>query len=311
MNRLTADSVLKARLDLYKLRLARQRVRIPNFSTERARQLGVSRWTILDALTGRTWKHVKMFPDVISTANVARYEIAKPVRGERWKRLCDIDAFSDLQPFYEVSSRGRVVSTKGGKRRILKIQEPSRGQRCVGFSTEARTTKYFKYADVLHLAFPRKFKRPLRKRKKSEEERHRRASRQAWGREARKKRKAQGRKFSAYDSSKVQSNTSGVYKIVCVPTGKYYVGSSVCVKRRWRVHRRLLRMGEHHSRYLQRAWNKYGEGAFEFVLAIRADRSKLLATEQRSLDAAYSRGVQLNGSRSAVNQSFVPRKRTT
>jgi group I intron endonuclease len=57
---------------------------------------------------------------------------------------------------------------------------------------------------------------------------------------------------------------SGVYQILCVPTGKAYVGSAVNLAKRWQEHRWMLRRGQHHSQYLQRAWDKYGETAFAF-----------------------------------------------
>jgi excinuclease UvrABC nuclease subunit len=48
-------------------------------------------------------------------------------------------------------------------------------------------------------------------------------------------------------------NASGVYQILCVPTGKVYVGSASNLRIRWREHRWALNRGTHHSEYLQRA----------------------------------------------------------
>ena len=59
---------------------------------------------------------------------------------------------------------------------------------------------------------------------------------------------------------------SGIYKIVNTINGHKYVGSSVNIKKRWHEHRRELKQNKHHSPYLQRAWNKYGEDAFEFLI---------------------------------------------
>jgi hypothetical protein len=53
-----------------------------------------------------------------------------------------------------------------------------------------------------------------------------------------------------------------VYGIRCVENDKYYVGSSTKVKARISTHKRSLRNGVHHSRKLQRAWDKYGEVEF-------------------------------------------------
>src|SRR5690606_34420785 len=52
---------------------------------------------------------------------------------------------------------------------------------------------------------------------------------------------------------------SGIYEIHCTKSGRRYVGSAVNFSARWRLHYTQLCAGKHHSRHLQRAWNKYGE----------------------------------------------------
>ena len=63
---------------------------------------------------------------------------------------------------------------------------------------------------------------------------------------------------------------SGIYKIINKINGKYYVGSSVNIKdypnNRWSRHIADLNANRHHNDYLQRAWNKYGQDAFEFII---------------------------------------------
>jgi hypothetical protein len=49
-------------------------------------------------------------------------------------------------------------------------------------------------------------------------------------------------------------------------------------------HRRALEKGKHHSRYLQRGWNKYGGEVFIFEAMIICKRDDLFFYEQRSLD---------------------------
>lgn len=58
----------------------------------------------------------------------------------------------------------------------------------------------------------------------------------------------------------------GIYKIINVVNNKFYVGSSVDLKRRKARHFSELRKGKHNNRYLQAAWVKYGEKAFVFVV---------------------------------------------
>ncbi len=76
------------------------------------------------------------------------------------------------------------------------------------------------------------------------------------------------------------SNASGVYQILCVPTGKVYVGSAINLARRWKEHRAALRAGNHQNSHLQRAWHKYDEAAFAFSILELAPAELLLKVEQ-------------------------------
>lgn len=79
---------------------------------------------------------------------------------------------------------------------------------------------------------------------------------------------------------------AGIYRIVHVLSGKFYVGSAVNLRQRWRDHRAKLRAGKHRNAKLQHAWNKYGEGAFKLeVVEILSDRAGLIQAEQRWIDA--------------------------
>jgi len=60
------------------------------------------------------------------------------------------------------------------------------------------------------------------------------------------------------------NNTSGIYCIRNKINGHCYIGSAVNIAARWRAHKHDLRKNKHHSQYLQRSWNKYGEECFEF-----------------------------------------------
>jgi group I intron endonuclease len=83
-----------------------------------------------------------------------------------------------------------------------------------------------------------------------------------------------------------QESVAGVYRIYHLASGKTYVGSSTNVPDRWRVHRQGLKGGRHHSKHLQRAWEKYGEEAFEFVWLekLPPEVELLLCREQHYMD---------------------------
>lgn len=59
---------------------------------------------------------------------------------------------------------------------------------------------------------------------------------------------------------------SGIYCIENKITNKKYIGKSVNIYERWRQHKMFLKHNKHHNRYLQFAWNKYGETAFCFYI---------------------------------------------
>jgi group I intron endonuclease len=86
--------------------------------------------------------------------------------------------------------------------------------------------------------------------------------------------------------------TSGIYKIVNKVNGKYYVGSSLDIfgepHGRFYQHKAHLKCQRHYNKHLQRAWNKYGPDAFEFIVVETTDPSKneVLTTEQKYLDTA-------------------------
>lgn len=58
--------------------------------------------------------------------------------------------------------------------------------------------------------------------------------------------------------------TCGIYEIINTVTGKRYIGQSVDVYTRKRMHFCDLKKGGHFNSYLQRSFNKYGCGCFEF-----------------------------------------------
>lgn len=81
-----------------------------------------------------------------------------------------------------------------------------------------------------------------------------------------------------------RKSVCGIYKIES-PSGRLYVGSSVNIKRRLRVHKRELRDGVHINEILQRAANKYGVDALVFdEYACVLDPKDVRLVEQQIID---------------------------
>ena len=80
----------------------------------------------------------------------------------------------------------------------------------------------------------------------------------------------------------------GIYKITCLVTGKFYIGSSVDLKRRKFWHFCQLRHNKHKNVHLQKAFNKYGADNFVFsvveFLPTAINKYDIISIEQRYID---------------------------
>ena len=77
---------------------------------------------------------------------------------------------------------------------------------------------------------------------------------------------------------------SGIYQIKNTVNGKFYIGSAVNFRARWKIHQRALNCNRHHSRYLQNSWNEYGSTAFEFKPLLICEKDNLIFYEQKAID---------------------------
>lgn len=81
---------------------------------------------------------------------------------------------------------------------------------------------------------------------------------------------------------------SGIYEILNTVTDKRYVGSAQNFLKRWKEHLKGLNSGKHHSKHLQRAWDKYGAEAFVFQAVLYCEPAELIEYEQLCMDEMNS-----------------------
>lgn len=86
--------------------------------------------------------------------------------------------------------------------------------------------------------------------------------------------------------AELQQANNVIYKIENLVNGHIYIGSAKDYYNRMRLHRHYLRKGKHHSVYLQRAFNKYGEEYLLFsILEFCDNESVLIEREQYHIDS--------------------------
>jgi group I intron endonuclease len=99
---------------------------------------------------------------------------------------------------------------------------------------------------------------------------------------------------------------SGIYKIQAISKPeRFYIGSAVNIHNRWLHHAQDLRKNKHHSKKLQRHYNKYGQSDLQFSVIIGCEKDDLLKNEQYFLDAyrPYFNGCITAGSSLGIKLS--------
>ncbi len=102
----------------------------------------------------------------------------------------------------------------------------------------------------------------------------------------------------------------GIYKIKNLLNGKLYIGQSVNIEQRWRMHIIELKNNRHHSACLQNAWNKYGEENFEFSIIEECQIDQLNLREMYWIDKfdSYKNGYNLTiggGNTESFSKSII------
>lgn len=77
----------------------------------------------------------------------------------------------------------------------------------------------------------------------------------------------------------------GVYKITntLCPEGKYYIGYSCNINRRWVIHKSTLRGGYHCNIRMQRAYEKYGSECFDYEILQECENEE----EAKNIELSY------------------------
>jgi group I intron endonuclease len=78
---------------------------------------------------------------------------------------------------------------------------------------------------------------------------------------------------------------TGIYMILNIENGRYYIGSAMRFNKRWKEHLRGLENNRHHSKFMQRDWNKCGAEFFKFIKLVICEAKDLIAIEQKCMDS--------------------------
>lgn len=89
----------------------------------------------------------------------------------------------------------------------------------------------------------------------------------------------------------MSNKLTGIYKIENLVNGKVYIGQSINVANRWRVHRYDLRNNRRVGSHLQNAWNKYGEENFKFEIIEECSSTELNEREIYWIEYYKNTGV--------------------
>ena len=83
--------------------------------------------------------------------------------------------------------------------------------------------------------------------------------------------------------------SSGVYIIVNKINGKFYIGSSIDLRKRKYQHFSNLKNNTHHNMYLQRAWNKHKKENFDFLIVEVCESEIVQTVEQKHLNYIFEK----------------------
>ena len=97
----------------------------------------------------------------------------------------------------------------------------------------------------------------------------------------------------------VDREKSGLYAIINHKNGKFYIGSTMHLRKRWNDHISDLRRNVHVCQHLQSAFNLYEEASFAFVPIKNVEVKDLEQAENEFLQRFWDSGVLYNSFKSA------------
>jgi group I intron endonuclease len=95
------------------------------------------------------------------------------------------------------------------------------------------------------------------------------------------------------------TNEPGLYLILNISNGKFYIGSTVNLRKRRNSHFEDLRKRKHICRHLQKSFDIYGESSFKYIIFEKCDKSLLLEREQYWFDLLWDTSFLFNSFREA------------
>lgn len=112
-------------------------------------------------------------------------------------------------------------------------------------------------------------------------------------------------------AANINNLIKGIYTITNMLDNKYYVGSSLNIANRLKVHKQQLKRNTHTNTYLQNAWNKYGEANFKFEIVLNlnhCDELTIRAVEQEILDKEFDKTYNISKLAMQTRAAYKDRK---
>lgn len=101
-------------------------------------------------------------------------------------------------------------------------------------------------------------------------------------------------------------NRIGIYGIRNIINGHTYIGKTgMNFGDRWDSHKSLLRSGKHFNQHLQRAWDKYGEDNFDFIVIEECSADKLDERERYYIQFYREENLSYNIADGGEGGSFL------